>query len=128
MDASYPARNDPGQRVGQTRQHGPGGGASRRAGADQPDLFSPGPINGPEQTGDDHARQSTQRLAVWALMRDGTWWTLADLTEAIGTGSEAGVSARIRDFRKPKYGGHTVDKRRVVDGGGTWEYRLEGLR
>ena len=36
--------------------------------------------------------------------------------------SEAGISARLRDLRKKRFGGHTVERRNV--GGGVWEYRL----
>jgi len=37
--------------------------------------------------------------------------------------SEGGVSARLRDFRKEKFGSHTVNRRRKA-GGGTFEYQL----
>ena len=59
---------------------------------------------------------------VRLCMSDGRWWTLARLSKATG-GSEAGVSARIRDLRKARFGGHTVDRRRHPTG--LWEYRLE---
>ncbi len=50
------------------------------------------------------------------------WFTLSELTSHCG-GSEAGVSARIRDLRKSKHGAHTVERRRRK-GLGTWEYRV----
>lgn len=82
-----------------------------------------GPINGPEQLAIDYGRQDKQRIKVLTLMADGAWRTLAMI--ALRTGEpEASVSARLRDLRKPRYGSWQVDKRRVVDGGGTWEYRV----
>ena len=50
------------------------------------------------------------------------WWTLSELHQACG-GSEASISARLRDFRKAKFGGHEVLRRRRA-GGGTWEYAV----
>jgi hypothetical protein len=61
---------------------------------------------------------------VYKLMTDGAWHTLPELAKAV-QGSEAGVSARLRDLRKARFGGHVVDKRRVE--GGLWEYRLEKI-
>lgn len=55
------------------------------------------------------------------LMDDGEWYTLAELSWATGA-SEASCSARVRDFRKAKYGGHQVDRRYV--GKGIYQYRL----
>ncbi len=63
-----------------------------------------------------------QQQAVFALMSDGMFRTLADI--AAGTGHpEASVSARLRDLRKPKWGGHEVIRRRRGDSR-TWEYAL----
>ena len=58
---------------------------------------------------------------VWTYMRDGQWHTLREIAAAC-RGSETGVSARLRDFRKPQHGGHRVDVERVSDG--LWRYRL----
>jgi hypothetical protein len=59
------------------------------------------------------------------LMRDGKWRTLREITEAIGGGSEAGVSARLRDFRKRSFGGHVVNRRRRGAGSaGVFEYQV----
>ncbi len=69
----------------------------------------------------DGQRLTTQFQRVFAIMMDGDWHTLSDLAEASG-GSEAGVSARLRDFRKPRFGGHTVERMRGASG--LWFYRL----
>lgn len=62
---------------------------------------------------------------VYALMRDGKARTLREVVQAVGC-SESGASARLRDFRKPKfhkrYGRWSLDARRAT--GGLWEYRL----
>lgn len=62
---------------------------------------------------------------VLSLMSDGKWRTLSEIHEAVG-GTEASVSARLRDLRKPKFGGYTVLRRRVGDPRrGMWEYKLD---
>jgi hypothetical protein len=69
----------------------------------------------------DRIRLTRQWWDVWLLMRDGHWRTLrliSDLTRH----PEASVSARLRDFRKGRFGAHTVERRYLVDG--LWEYRL----
>jgi len=70
----------------------------------------------------DGARLTTQLQRVKALMADGRWYSLSSIARQVG-GSEASVSARIRDCRKLKFGGHTVDRLRVKEG--LWVYRLK---
>lgn len=69
----------------------------------------------------DGPRLAGQLERVKVAMLDGQWHTLGELAEVCG-GSEAGISARVRDLRKPKFGGHTVNRRRVS--GGLWQYQL----
>lgn len=77
----------------------------------------------------DSTRLGTQFDRVRALMQDGQWRTLREIADAIGKGSEAAVSARLRDFRKPQYGAREVERRRRGDArGGLWEYRLGDKR
>ena len=72
----------------------------------------------------DRARLSGQLGRVRSLMRDGAWRTLAEIVAVVG-GSEAGVSARLRDFRKRQFGSHEVERRRRGDAAdGLYEYRL----
>lgn len=68
----------------------------------------------------DHDRLATALLRVQAVVSDGKWHTLDELAARCNS-SPAGVSARLRDLRKPKFGGHTVERRYVADG--LWEYR-----
>jgi hypothetical protein len=69
----------------------------------------------------DQVRLTGQLFNVKQVLSDNRWHTLSEIAQRIG-GSEAGISARIRDMRKPKFGNHTVDRRHVKDG--LWEYRL----
>ena len=72
----------------------------------------------------DAARLNRQQAEVFALMRDGTWRTLAEISRATAN-PEASVSARLRDFRRL---GMTVERRRRGDPrAGLHEYRLSTL-
>lgn len=82
----------------------------------QSELF-----DGPGIEPQDEVRLSGQLLRVKALMSDGRWRTLRDIAERVG-GSEAGVSARLRDLRKQRFGSLSIERRRVS--GGLWEYRM----
>lgn len=62
-----------------------------------------------------------QHQAVFELMRDGKWRTLFEIEEALEF-PQASISARLRDFRKPRFGAHEVSCRRRA--GGTFEYSL----
>lgn len=69
----------------------------------------------------DEDRLNRQARDVWRAMADGKWHSLAELEEATGH-PQASVSARLRDFRKPKFGGHTVERMHLAHG--VWLYRL----
>jgi len=72
----------------------------------------------------DQDRLKSQLSRVRRLMRDGEWRTLTDIQQAVG-GSEAGISARLRDLRKTRHGSHAVEKKRVGDSrSGLHAYRL----
>lgn len=79
-------------------------------------------FNGPDY---DHERDSvrlgSQLLRVSALMADGRWRTLAEISHSCGD-PESSVSAQLRHLRKPRFGSHTVNRRHV--GGGLFEYQL----
>jgi hypothetical protein len=91
----------------------------------QPTLFDdPRPARFGGETFDpekDGPRLSGQLAAVKELMSDGHWRTLAEIAGGVG-GSEAGVSARLRDLRKGGFGGHTVERKRLS--GGLYSYRV----
>jgi hypothetical protein len=70
----------------------------------------------------DRDRVQAQLVRVRLALSDDTWHTLSELAARTGD-PEASISARIRDLRKKKFGGHVVARRYVTDG--LWAYRLE---
>lgn len=73
----------------------------------------------------DEKRLKTLMGRVTAYMSRGIWSTLREIQEHCG-GSEASVSARLRDLRKAKFGAFTVERRRRGDPkAGIHEYRLK---
>ena len=69
----------------------------------------------------DVARLAGQLQKVFELMRDGRFRTLSAIAESVGC-LETSASARLRDFRKARNGGHEVAMRFIGDG--INEYRL----
>lgn len=96
---------------------------------------APPPLKFPEPDGEsynpceDGQRLRTQHEIVLEIMSDGQWRTFDQIVKQIYDRYEVmaspnGVSARLRDLRKPKFGEHTVDKRRVEGHQGLFEYRV----
>ena len=73
----------------------------------------------PDQDAD---RLGSQLERVARALSTGRWMSLADIKDEIGVGSEAAISARIRDFRKPRFGGFDIERARVT--AGPWKYRV----
>lgn len=71
----------------------------------------------------DYMRLNGQLARVYNWMSDGRWRTLGELKNLAG-GTEAALSARLRDLRKRRFGGHTVNRRRRANSNGLWEYQL----
>ncbi|QDU34305.1 hypothetical protein KS4_23720 [Poriferisphaera corsica] len=71
----------------------------------------------------DGVRLTGQLKAVWVVMKDGEWRTFDQIKQAGVNGSDASISARLRDFRKDKFGGHEVSRRRGI-ASGVYEYQL----
>jgi hypothetical protein len=69
----------------------------------------------------DHLRLSHQHNRIFNLMLDGVWRSLQDIEKETGDTS-ASISAALRNMRKPRFGGHTVNKQNV--GSGRWLYQL----
>ncbi len=74
------------------------------------------------EPGEDRERLTTLLARVRHAVTHprGSWWRLDALRSACG-GTEASVSARLRDLRKDKFGAHDIERRRVA--GGLFEYR-----
>ena len=70
----------------------------------------------------DHKRLTGQLNRVYACMMYGNWMTLAEIA-SFANGTEASVSARLRDLRKKSYGSRIIDRRRVGSSG-LFQYRL----
>ena len=85
-----------------------------------PDVNPVAPA-GIEMNGD-VVRLNKQQARVWAILKDEQWHTLYELAEWCGVPPQS-VSARIRDLRKDKYGGHTVERESL--GRGLFRYRLK---
>jgi hypothetical protein len=86
---------------------------------EEPNLFSP--VESVQFDGEtfdqerDGSRLNKQLQAVKQLMSDGIWRSLAQIAESVGY-PEASVSARLRDLRKPKFGGYTVERKYINKG------------
>jgi hypothetical protein len=94
----------------------------------QPDLFSytPPQILGPRDGATFEPKRDTIRLNeqcqdVYNFMADNCWHTLREISERVRH-PEASCSARLRDLRKPKFGGFTIEKRYIENG--LWQYRM----
>ena len=103
--------------------------------SDQIELFDSGTGLIPQFDGEtydperDLDRLSRQLGRVYECLRDGQWWTLerlhsrcACLRAQGGFDSYAGISARIRDLRKIKFGGYDIEHECISRG--LWRYRL----
>jgi hypothetical protein len=64
---------------------------------------------------------NVQLTKVRDLMLDGQWRSLIEIAAATGS-PQASVSARLRDLRKAKFGGYTVERRLLSPG--LYEYRV----
>lgn len=84
-------------------------------------------FDGPALTAADEPRLSTQLAAVKDLMLDGRFRTLEEIQRELrAQGIEAmlqGISARLRDLRKRRFGSHTVERRKRAPG--LFEYRVK---
>jgi len=66
----------------------------------------------------DTTRLTSQLDRIYDKIKDGNWYTLADLCDA----PEASVSAQLRHLRKPRFGSHKIEKEYL--GTGLYRYRL----
>lgn len=72
----------------------------------------------------DRDRLGRQLKKVLYEMAKGEWLTLAELEARIWE-PQASISARLRDLRKPRNGGYTIERRRRGEAArGIFEYRM----
>jgi hypothetical protein len=95
----------------------------------KPALKTGAHFDGPTyQPAQDHTHLTGQLRRVYDAMAGGEWWTVPELEKALLPGgyvSQTGIAARIRDLRKPKFGGFSIEaRRRAGDGTHLWEYRI----
>lgn len=83
----------------------------------QTELHFPGPED-PTKT----RRLTAQLGRIFAVMADGQWRTLAEISELTGAPTPS-VSAQLRHLRKPEFGGYTVEREHIENG--LYQYRLE---
>lgn len=79
----------------------------------------------------DYGRMNAQTQRVYDVMSDGQWRTIRELQDDIErrfekVDPEVSLSARLRDLRKPRFGGYEVERRKC--GIGLFEYRLRAKR
>jgi hypothetical protein len=92
----------------------------------QPSLFSVMPhFDGATfDPARDGARLHRQIARIYDLMLDGQWRTVDTIAQLTGD-PQPSVSAQLRNLRKPRFGGHDV-QRRYHDG--VYQFRLGGAR
>jgi len=67
----------------------------------------------------DEPRLGKQRNRIFNLMKDGKKRTLSEIS-LITKSPEASASATLRDFRKEKFGNHSIEKEYIRNG--LWRY------
>lgn len=74
----------------------------------------------------DDSRLNTQLGQVWAVIKDGKWRTIEEISEEMPRrGPHPSVSAQLRHLRKKRFGAHLIEKRPRGDrSNGLFEYRL----
>lgn len=92
------------------------------------DLTTAPHFDGPKYDAkQDHARLTGQLRRVYDLMADGQARTLEEIYDELtpsGPITHTGISSRLRDLRKAKFGGYTVESGRRGGVGGLFEYWL----
>ena len=82
-------------------------------------------FDGPDyEAENDRARLTGQIKTIYEYMSSGRWKTLREIEDALNY-PQASISAQLRHLRKPRFGGHTIEKQRRGDRKqGLFEYRL----
>lgn len=78
-------------------------------------------FDGPHEP-EDIPRLSTQLQLVRDLMLSGRWFTLTEIAAAANCTTQS-ASARCRDLRKSRFGGFTVERKRIGETA-VYQYRI----
>lgn len=70
----------------------------------------------------DNLRLSDQLARIYSVIRDGKWYTLAEIA-AKTEDPEASISAQLRHLRKPRFGSHVIEREHIS--GGLYQYRMK---
>jgi hypothetical protein len=81
----------------------------------------PSPFSGPHEP-EDVPRFGAQLAAVRDFMASGEWVTLTQIAAAAKCTTQS-ASARVRDMRKPRWGSHVVERRKIPTTN-VYQYRL----
>lgn len=77
----------------------------------QPDPTAQAPRDGATyDQARDEVHLNRQAQDVWNVVKDGAWRTLSQIADESGH-PEASVSARLRDFRKERFGARHIERR-----------------
>jgi hypothetical protein len=89
---------------------------------EQESLFTRAPRfdSGVDLSASDHIRLGAQIKRVLDALSDGCWHSVPEIAR-LTSDPEVSVSAQVRNLRKPKHGGYTIERRRVAN---VYEYRL----
>ena len=83
------------------------------------------PFDGATYEPEDSPRLSEQLQFVLLILKRGEWYSAEELQGELKKyqvkAGTAGITARIRDLRKPKFGGHNIPHKRIK---GVDRYRL----
>jgi len=75
-------------------------------------------FDGPTTETDGEAQTSRlgrQLVRVYDVLKDGKWHTLAEIADTTGA-PEASIAARVRDLRKPRFGGFGIQREHTTHG------------
>ena len=71
----------------------------------------------------DRERLTGQLHSIFMLMSDGNYRTVNEIHEQLGY-PHASISAQLRNLKKPKFGGHGLEKKRVFEDSALWTFKI----
>lgn len=81
-------------------------------------------FDGQDLNDQDNHRLTTQYDNIFNYMKDGVYRSLYQISKNLDY-PESSVSAQLRHMRKPRFGSHTINRKRIkTPTGGTYMYQL----